>query len=73
MSKMSDADVQVREAIKKIRTIQAEYEAWTEENEDLAGEDDETWFDTISEFDEQLGEAGIELADLLEKLMGVGE
>lgn len=71
MSNMSEADIEVRAAIQRIRDIQAEYEKWTEENEDICGYDDETWFDTISEFDQQLGSAGIELANLMERLMGI--
>lgn len=70
MSVMSDLDLEVRQTIKQIREIQAEYEQWTEENEDLCGYDDETWFDTISEFRRELVSAGIQLADLIEQLMG---
>lgn len=70
MSVMGEFEAEVRETIKFIRDTQAEYETWTDENEDLCGYDDETWYDTISEFDRELGNAAIRLADLLEKLMG---
>ena len=72
MSRTADADFEVREAIEKIRQLQAAEENWCEENEDLCGDDDATWFDTISEFNSQLADAGIELANLLERLMGAG-
>lgn len=70
MSAMSELDIEVRRLVKQIRDTQAEYETWTSENEDLCGYDDETWFDMCSEFDRQLADAGVALADLLERLMG---
>lgn len=70
MSKMSDADVQVREAIKHIRELEAAAEAWTEENEHICGFDDARWFDTIAAHDAAIAQAGIELANLMEQLIG---
>lgn len=70
MSRMADAEFEVRMAIEEIRTIQAAYTNWTEENEDLAGKDDASWYDTIAWYDQQLGDAGIKLANLIENLMG---
>lgn len=52
--------------VAEIRKIVAKCNKWTSENEDICGYDDATWFDTIHEFDEQLGEAGIALADAVE-------
>jgi len=67
---MSDLDIDLRAAVCEIRELQAEAAQWTEENEDICGEDDETWYDTIAEFDQQIAEAGSRLADLVELLLG---
>lgn len=70
MSAMSDFDIEVRQAIKHIRDLEEEAEAWTEANEHICGFDDALWFDTIAAHDAAIAQAGIELAELLEKLMG---
>ena len=70
MSAMSELDIDVRAAVSKIRELQAEAAQWTEENEDICGEDDATWYDTIAWFDQRIAAAGIHLADLIEDLVG---
>lgn len=71
MSKTADAEFEIRQQIAKIRDTQAALDAWTEANEDICGYDDATWYDTIASFNEEIADAGMVLADLIEKLMGL--
>jgi len=67
---MSDLDIDLRAAICEIRELEADAVRWTEENEDICGFDDATWYDTIAEFNRRIASAGSRLADLVEDLVG---
>ena len=73
MSAMSDLDIELRAAIKEIRTLQSDCALWCETNEDICGYDDATWFDTIAEYDAKTAGVAIRLAGLVEQLIGVSE
>ena len=73
MSVMSDLDIELQQALAALRDIDAKFDAWMEESQDEDGEweiDDEDYYDGKAEWYELLADAGLRLADVVEKLTG---
>ena len=62
---------ELRAVIKTIRTLRSDCAEWCEQNEDICGFDDATWFDTIAEYNESIADAAITLTNLVEQVIGV--
>lgn len=59
-------------AVAKIRGVQADRERWIAEVTDDDGDpeiDDEDWIDGLAEYDDDLANAGLELADAVENFI----